>query len=395
MGNKPKIATIFIIVALFIALAVIGGDESPETVQETSGKITTNQRNNQTPSKIPSQTNQQTETNVTYDLQLILEAGKKGEYGKFLTYNSGTEFEETLLAYYVPNGKYNISNTGTYPVQVNVYSDEIHIVNGWEEPKEAKAYVLESMETKMIQIPVGFHIEIMEPSCIMLQRLKGSSVHTGTQTETAQKDPIVSPPVENASYTVVDEYYYLSRSSGLLYVDYFYIIKNTGNTNLYLDYSEFEICNKSGTILDETSTFGAPDVICPGEIGVYQCMFSFYHDYSDQTYDFVVTPKLDIQKTSKSVIKLKTSNVSMGQTDYGNVFIRGNVANNTNKNFKNCRLVALLYNESDEIIGIAQNVYLELDAGRNMNFEISDFITKRNDDSWRVKRYELVAIAVE
>lgn len=386
MGNKPKIATIFIIVALFIALAVSGGDDSSDASKETSWQTTTNQANNwitsNTPSNIPSNTtnqnNQQNATNVTYDLQLILEAGKKGECGKLLTYNAGTEFEETFFAYYVPAGKYHVVNARTSPTQINVYSDETQIVNGVEEPKETSSYLLQSTETKEITVPEGFHIEILEPTYIIMRRIK-----------VAGSTEVIS------SYELVDEYYKLSRSSGLLYVDYFCIIENTGNTNLYLDYSEFEICNKSGTILDETSTFGAPDVICPGEIGVYQCMFSFYHDYSDQTYDFVVTPKLDIQKTTKSVIKLKTSNVSMGQTDYGNVFIRGNVANNTNKNFKNCRLFALLYNESDEIIGIAQNVYLDLDAGRNMNFEISDFITKRNDDSWRVKRYELVAIAIE
>jgi hypothetical protein len=74
------------------------------------------------------------------------------------------------------------------------------------------------------------------------------------------------------SYKLVKEYYKLSRSSGYLYVNYFRIIENTGDTNLYLDYSEFEISNTSGTILDQTSTFGAPQVIRPGEKGVYQCI---------------------------------------------------------------------------------------------------------------------------
>lgn len=386
MGNKPKIASIFIIVALFIALAVIGGDDSSGVIQETSAKRTTIYENNlppsnpspNTPSKIPSQNNQQNTTNVTYDLQLVLKAGEKGECGKLLTYNAGTEFEETFFAYYVPSGKYHVVNARTSPTQINVYSDETQIVNGFEEPKETSSYLLQSTETKEITVPEGFHIEILEPAYIIMRRIK-----------VAGSTEVI------ASYKVVDEYYKLSRSSGHLYVDYFCIIKNTGNTNLYLDYSEFEICNKNGTILDKTSTFGSPDVICPGEIGVYQCMFIFYHDYSDQTYDFVVKPKIDIQKTSKSVIKLKTSNVSMAQTDYGDVVIRGNISNNTNKNFENCRLVALLYNESDDIIGIAENVFLDLEAGRNMNFEISDFITTWNDGSWKVKRYELVAIAIE
>lgn len=107
-----------------------------------------------------------------YDLQFYLKAGTKGSYGRILTYNSGTEFEEKLYAYYVPSGKYIVSNEGSYPTQVNVYSNEIRLVNGWEEPKEVACYVLEKGQSKEIEVKSGFHIEITEPTYIFMKRIK-------------------------------------------------------------------------------------------------------------------------------------------------------------------------------------------------------------------------------
>ena len=125
-------------------------------------------------------------------------------------------------------------------------------------------------------------------------------------------------------------------------------------------------------------------------------MFSFRHsEFTPESYNFVVKADLDIQKTKKSVIKLQTSNVSLKETDSNNIIIRGNISNNTDKNLKDFQIVAFLYNEFDEMIGVAKSSYLNLDSGRNMNFDFSHYMMKNNIDSWDVKRYEIIAIAVE
>ncbi|MBQ4088002.1 MAG: hypothetical protein IJC78_07140 [Clostridia bacterium] len=95
-----------------------------------------------------------------------LEAGKPGDYGKMITYNKGTEFEENIYAFYVPVGTYTVTNVGTHMSQINVYSDEI-IKNddGWEEPAEA-AFVklLDVNQSEVVIVEKGQHIEIEEPS---------------------------------------------------------------------------------------------------------------------------------------------------------------------------------------------------------------------------------------
>lgn len=367
---------VFILLGLVFFIGVVTGSDSEDVSQESS--------------KRSYQVTLPQNSYIQYDLRFHLEAGKKGDFGKILTYNAGTECEETFYAYYVPSGKYIVTNKGYYTTQVNVYSDETHIVNGWEEPKDVQCYLISKDQSKQIIVEEGFHIEISEPTYILMERI--AAVDSGSKEPQVQPSDPPATPEEKASYTILDEYYYLSRS-GNLFVDYFCIIKNTGNTNLYLDYSEFEISNKSGTILDiQKAARGLPVVIAPGEIGVYQCDFSFYHDYSDQSYDFVVTPKLDIEKTSKSIIKLETSDVVLSAKNSGYGVIRGNISNNTSKNFKNCKWVAFLYNEEDKIIGVVEGMYFDLDAGRNMNFDGS---YSYNIRAGSVKRCEVIAIAVE
>lgn len=93
-------------------------------------------------------------------------AGQQGEYGKMITYNKGTEFEENFYAFYIPAGTYIVTNTGKYMSQLNVYSDEIAKNDaGWEEPAETYfANLVDVNSSVTVTIKEGQHIEIAEPS---------------------------------------------------------------------------------------------------------------------------------------------------------------------------------------------------------------------------------------
>lgn len=70
-------------------------------------------------------------------LVIELVAGVQGEYGTPITFNKGTEFEETVIAYHIPAGEYSATNMGKYMTQFNIYSDETRKTEaGWEEPAE-------------------------------------------------------------------------------------------------------------------------------------------------------------------------------------------------------------------------------------------------------------------
>ena len=95
-----------------------------------------------------------------------LVAGEQGEYGKMITYNEGTEFEENFYAFYVPAGTYTVTNVGEYMSQINVYSDEIQKTEeGWDEPAEAFfVKLLDVNKSETVTIEEGQHVEIAEPA---------------------------------------------------------------------------------------------------------------------------------------------------------------------------------------------------------------------------------------
>ena len=123
------------------------------------------------------------ETNEVLEFELV--AGEQGDYGKMISYNKGTEFEENFYAYYIPYGTYEITNIGEYMTQVNVYSDKITVNDaGWEEI--ADAYGVELIDvnaTKEMTIPQNYHIEIGEPCHIALKQISAEVVEVEPQQE--------------------------------------------------------------------------------------------------------------------------------------------------------------------------------------------------------------------
>ena len=101
---------------------------------------------------------------------ITLTAGEAGEYGQEITYNKGTEFEETFFAYYIPEGTYTVTNAGDYMSQINVYSNETIITDaGWEEAESTgDVKLIDVGESDTITVEEDQHVEIAEPSVFEL-----------------------------------------------------------------------------------------------------------------------------------------------------------------------------------------------------------------------------------
>lgn len=110
-------------------------------------------------------------TEATEEAKIIeLVAGEPGEYGELFTFNEGTEFEETYYIYHIPAGTYTVTNAGEYMNQFSVYSDEVHVVDGWEEFAETYyVKVLDVGESDTFTIEDGQCIEIHEPGRFQLE----------------------------------------------------------------------------------------------------------------------------------------------------------------------------------------------------------------------------------
>ena len=84
--------------------------------------------------------------------------------------SEGTDFEEHLVVYYVPAGKYTVKNLGDYRTQVNVYEGFAkNSETGYDEyTNTGDIIVLEVNGEGEIEVPDGWYIEIHEPTHISL-----------------------------------------------------------------------------------------------------------------------------------------------------------------------------------------------------------------------------------
>lgn len=116
----------------------------------------------------------QTTENPEPEEKLVIElvAGELGEYGTQITFNKGTEFEDTVIAYHIPAGEYTATNIGEYMDQFNIYSDEIHKTEeGWEEPAESVfVKLIDVGATETFAIEDGQYIKIVEPGKFKIEQ---------------------------------------------------------------------------------------------------------------------------------------------------------------------------------------------------------------------------------
>ena len=105
-------------------------------------------------------------------LVIELVAGEQGEYGTPITFNKGTEFEETVIGYHIPAGEYTATNIGEYMDQFNIYSDEIHKTEeGWEEPAEGVfVKLIDVGASEDFTIEEGQYIKIVEPAKFKIEQ---------------------------------------------------------------------------------------------------------------------------------------------------------------------------------------------------------------------------------
>lgn len=196
--NNCLILTICV-TSLCLALAACGGGttETSTETQPTTTVVTT------------SEAAETTEEAAALAFELI--AGEQGDYGKIITYNKDTEFEENFYAYYIPYGSYKITNVGDYMTQVNVYSDETVITDaGWEEVADGSVKLIDVNASEEMTVPKGYHIEINEPSHISLVQTSSEIVEKEIEpketTATIEEDEIYEETRQYIEDIVKDSY---------------------------------------------------------------------------------------------------------------------------------------------------------------------------------------------
>ena len=104
----------------------------------------------------------QTESTAEEAEPIRIVADEENEYSEEYTLNAGTDMPDTNIVYFLPAGRYKVTNVGDYRNQFNVYSRETHITDeGWEEAADSlPALLLEPGESQEVTIPEDYYIEI-------------------------------------------------------------------------------------------------------------------------------------------------------------------------------------------------------------------------------------------
>lgn len=168
-------------------------------------------------------------------------------------------------------------------------------------------------------------------------------------------------------------------------------IQNTGNGNLYLGTSTFDIYDRSGNIVSsETFISSDPDVIAPGQKGYF---------YSNGGYldnvpvgDYVLKPRITVEKTNLPATRYVVGQNSMKMSKFGkNPTIVGTVTNNTVEDEGVLWIVAVFYDKNNLPIGICGTNILDFNAGITTGFELEGWHLPEYVTKDKISRYEIIA----
>lgn len=94
-----------------------------------------------------------------------------GQYGKNVTWSLGPDGSITNIGYFVPSGNYRAVNNMPVRDQVNVYSPETVIQDGYEYAADGRNYLVESGGSIDIYVPFGWYVKVAPQSVFTLSPL--------------------------------------------------------------------------------------------------------------------------------------------------------------------------------------------------------------------------------
>lgn len=167
-------------------------------------------------------------------------------------------------------------------------------------------------------------------------------------------------------------------------------VTNTGEVNLYLSTGSMDLEDESGHLVDTVKTVSVyPEVIQPGETAWY---------YDETTLDeapsgaLKVIPHVDVEPATVDCIRYEVSDVTLADDKYFGIKITGRVENTTEEDESMVYVVAMMYDENDDLLCQAFTVLTdELKAGDKIGFSMKTFSSNDAYTTGNVARYEVYA----
>ena len=190
-------------------------------------------------------------------------------------------------------------------------------------------------------------------------------------TKPSTTNPSTTKPAEKSAADIIDINIAMGTNSiGTTHMQVAFIIENTGNTNLYLESSSFDVETVDGELVTSVGYVeGYPQVLAPGEKGVY--FKSFSNERFDTTQQYKVVPYLSVKKATVKLIRFEYSDIKIQEGSYGiYIDVLGRIHNNTSEDESMARVAMICYDKQGKVIDVIYS-YKDYAAGEKKGFEIS------------------------
>lgn len=170
-------------------------------------------------------------------------------------------------------------------------------------------------------------------------------------------------------------------------------VANTGNDDLYLDRSSYELVSEDGTIIHTTSNVFTPypQIIGPGEKGYYY--EENMMDAGTPTDGISITPHISAKTSQSENIRLEVSATEIYDKEMGGIDLHGKIRNTTGVEQSNINVVAILFDGNGQPIGQLWTILMNpIHPDEEIGFELEpmslpDDITKASIADYKVYAY--------
>ena len=206
-----------------------------------------------------------------------------------------------------------------------------------------------------------------------------------TSDESSQHDnPSFETTYQNVSFH--------TDSIGTIWSQAIVAVKNTGDADLYLKPSSYELTSPEGSIIHTTSNLFTPypNIISPNETGYYYEEITM--DAGTPTENIRITPHIDASTSQFEKIRLEVSNTEVYDKEMGGIDLHGKIKNTTDSIQENIYVVAILFDESNQPIGQLWTILTNsLQPGEEIGFELEPFSLPESITTATIANYEVYA----
>ena len=173
-------------------------------------------------------------------------------------------------------------------------------------------------------------------------------------------------------------------------------VTNTGNCDLYLNYSSYELVSETGTMIHTNSnSFPAyPQVISPGEKGYYY--EEVMMDTGTPTEGISITPHISTSASKISNARLEVSNTEVYDKEFGSIDLHGKIKNTTGVEQSNIGVTAILFNSEKKPIGQLHTMLMDtLPPNEERGFELEAFSLPPDITKAAISEYVVYAYPIQ